>query len=162
MRSTASLVVVAVMLAASSTTAFADDDYFKPGSDPNAVTMQQKKSRTKQERYLIGGLAGGTGVAAGLGLLFHLDSRAAANRVSADDFTMSRWSPDREADFERAGRSGAIAIAGYSLAALLATATIVVIVKTEPGSEEVDLRKPRATVDLVPGGGAVVGTGWSF
>jgi hypothetical protein len=154
-------------LVAASIPARADEpppvDYFRPGNDTGAVTMRREKSRTPQQRWLIAGLVGGTALTTGLGILFHLDSRAAANRVSADTPTETRWSPADADDYERAGRSGAIAIAAYSIGALLAAAAVVVVIRTEPGTEEVDLRKPRAFVAPTPDrSGGVVGAGWSF
>lgn len=141
----------------------ADVDYFTMGGDPTVVTFHQGKSRTRNEKLLIGGLALGAVAAGGVGLYFHLDSRDAARDVSANHLTGRIWSADDQVTYDRAHRSGVKAIVGYSVGGLFLAAAAVAVWKTHPGDEDVKLLPGQGAPSVSPTtGGVVLGGVWSF
>ena len=149
----------------SPTRAIADDqpDYFGSQKAADTIVVRKSRSRSRNAKLLIGGLAGGAAIAAGVGVYFHLRSRGIANDLSSDMPTNRRWSDELAADYDRGQRAGTIAIVSYVAAGLLAGGTVVAVWRTDPGEEVIDvpLSKPRPTASVVPGGG-VVGAAWGF
>ena len=132
-------------------------DYFakKPHG---AVVVRRKRERCRADRMLIWGLLGGATVTAAAGVYFHLDSRSAADEVSARTPTNLRWSDELADTYDRGQRSGTLAKVSYGLAGALAIGTLVAVWLTDPGEEMVELRVgATATPD-----GATVGAAWAF
>ncbi len=144
MRTAAAL--VAVTLAAG--VAHADTpDYFAKPNEGSTIKVKRTKSRTTNQRLLIGGLLAGAALGIGVGVYYHLDSRDAANAVSAnDDLTGETWTPELQATYDRAGTSGTIAIVGYAIGAAFLGGTIVAAWKTQPGEEQLAVTPRRVSV----------------
>lgn len=143
-------VILAIALAAAP--ARADTDYFSEAPETSAVKVRRGKSRTPAQRVTIAALLGGAAVAGGIGVWFHLDSRAAADEVSADsDRPVATWTTGHQATYDRIDRSGTKAIVGYSVAGALLAGAIAYAFETRPGEEEVVLEPTRegATVSRV-------------
>ncbi|MCA9676084.1 MAG: hypothetical protein H6709_19975 [Kofleriaceae bacterium] len=160
----AALVVAATLAPPSAARGDGGVDYFGK-RDTTSVTYRRAKPRTLNQRLTIGGLAAGAVLSLGVGVYFHLDSRDAADEVSADHGVVGTWTDARQATYDRAGSSGTKAIVGYVLAALFTGGTIAATVMTHPGDEEVVLTPgARAARPLVTpvAGGAVVGGAWSW
>jgi hypothetical protein len=140
------------------------DDYF--GSDDGRVVYRLDKSRTKQQRLVIAGLAGGAVVFGGIGLLFHLDSRSASDRITeVGEHSGRTYTPEIDDQRSDALRSRNLAIAGYTIGGALVIASVVALLITEPGAELVTVGNEQqpSPVSIVPlPGGAVVGGTWSF
>jgi hypothetical protein len=136
-------------------------DYFQKGG--NQLVVRKSRSRTRNQRLLIYGLAGGAAAFAGIAAYFHYDSKSIADELSADSDQNERWSEDHQDKYDRGQLDGKLAIAGYAISAGLIAATIVVVLKTDPGTELETIgpggSKPVANV--VPGG-ATVGASWSW
>ena len=153
--------VLATVLA--STIARADVDYFKVAKRPTTVTYHQGKDRPARTRWLIGGLAGGAALSLAAGAYFNLDAHDAATSVSAHTLTGKVWSPDLQADYDRIHSSNVKAIVGYSMSGAFVIAAIVVLLKTDPGEEDIELDPSRPTAMVAPTpGGAIVGASWGF
>jgi hypothetical protein len=113
---------------------------------------------------------GGAGlVMGGIGLYFHLDSRDAANSVSANRFTGRPWTQERQDAYDRAYESRTTAAVFYGIGAALALGTIIAYIVTEPAAETLVIRPQgragtsRAAPLLVPTeGGGLLGGAWRF
>src|SRR5690349_8139900 len=151
---------VFLALALAAPAARADDapgrvDYFERKAAGSSILVRRPGSRTLQQKLVIAGLFGGAAIAAGAGVWFHLDSRDAADQVSADgDRAVGTWTDAEQDVYDRAHSSGVGAIVGYSLGAALLAGAIDEVVMTAPAEQELLLR-PVA-------GGAIVGKGWTF
>jgi hypothetical protein len=155
--------VAAAGVAVAAVPARADTDYFGAKPAPTEIKYRKARSRTAGQKLTIGGLAAGGVLAGAVGLYFHLDSRDAADELSADAEIVGTWTADRQATYDRAGSSGIKAIVGYSVGALLLGGAVVALWKTEPGEDEVVLTTRRAAPTLEPvAGGAVVGGVWPW
>jgi hypothetical protein len=156
------LVCAALIIAATSSSARAGDvDYFETGGKPpTVVTVTQARPRTTGARLLIGGLIAGMAASLGVGVYYNLDSRSAANDVSARTPTGKSWTPALQATYDRAGSSGTKAEIGYGLAGAFAIGVVIAMWQTDPGEEQIDLA-PHASVVPTPGG-AIVGAAWGF
>jgi hypothetical protein len=145
--------------------ALADDapatDYF---AQPNGgVKFRQGRSRTRDQKLLIGGLAGGAALSAAVGIYFHLDANRISGDLAADTPQDVRWSEEHQDKYDRGQLDGTIAIVSYVVAAGLIGGTIAAVLLTDPGEEvvEVKTRRVQPTARLVPGGGTV-GAEWSW
>lgn len=141
------------------------DDYFG-GEDDGRVVYRIDKDRSKNERLVIAGLAGGAVLFGGIGLLFHLDSRSASNEVSAvGDHTGRAYTAELEDTRSDALRSRNLAIVSYSIGGALVVSSVVALLLTEPGAELVtvgtEAQPAPLSITPLPGGAAVGGT-WSF
>jgi len=136
-------------------------DYFHQGGG-TTINIRRDRSRTGRQKALIYGLAGGAAVFALTGVYFHYDSKRIADDLSADSPQNQRWSPALDDKYDRGQLDGKLAIASYIVSAGLLAATIVVVLKTDPGTEVEAVGTHRtAGIGLVPGG-AVVGARWSW
>jgi hypothetical protein len=128
-------------------------------------TFQVAKARTTRQRVLIGGLGAGALVVAGIGALFHLDSKHKADEISASGAHTGRVYTDDVDETRRDGlRSRAITIGAYGLAGGLVAAALVTFIVTDPGTETItvdDGGTARLSIDPLPGG-AVASPGWRF
>ncbi len=149
--------------------AHADTDYFGDDAASKEVTFRVDRSRTTKQRLVIGALFGGAVLFGGAGVLFHLDSRNAADEVGAvGAHTGNVWSSSLEDTRRRGERSKFLAGAGYVLGGAFLVSSIVALIITEPGSDIVGVssqpaEKRQIPVSLVPlPGGAMVGKAWLF
>jgi len=143
-----------------------EPDYFKNANDGSAIKLRREKSRTPAQKLAIGGLLLGAAISIGVGVYYNLDSREAANEVSAnDDLTGETWTPALQDTYDRAGDSGTIAMVGYALGAMFLGGAIFAAWQTQPGEEQVTIvlapRRAGATVTPMVGG-AMVNGAWSW
>jgi hypothetical protein len=129
-------------------------DYFHQGD--GGIKVRQERTRTPRQKALIYGLAGGAAVFAGLGLYFHYDSKQIADDISADTPQNQRWSDELADRYDRGKLDRTLAIVSYTVSAGLIAATVVAVLKTDPGTEVRTIG-----VRAVPGG-ATVGASWSW
>jgi hypothetical protein len=136
----------------------AADDYFAD-AQKEEVAYRIDRSRTNRQRWILGGLAGGTLLFGGLGLYFHLESRDLSDQVSAQggEHTGRIYTPQVDATREDALSARTLAIAGYSAGGAALLATIVYFIVTDPGEEYVTLTPGAAPVVVPISGGAVLG-----
>ncbi len=161
----ATILAVATGIALLSSPASAEPDYFG-NSDADEIKIRLDRPRSTTERIVIGALLGGALVVGGLGVGFHLDSRAIADELAADGPTGLVYTQELE-DRRRSGvRSGHLASASYTVGGLLLIGSLAALIITQPESEvlTVDGQPDKTPVTLVPmpGGGAIVGATWSF
>jgi hypothetical protein len=90
---------------------------------------------------------------------WHLDSRDAANAVSADEFTGEAWTDEKIGLVDRADRSKTRATVAYALGGALLIGAIATWILTEPESETAIIRTGGLGVAPVEGGGMVT---WSY
>jgi len=112
-------------------------------------------------------IAGGAAVVlGGIGLYFHLDSRAESSTINAHKFTGQAWTPDREATYDDAHSSAVTAGVLYGIGGAVLLGTAIAYMVTEPKMETIVIhphRSPKPTALLAPTrGGAFVGGTWSF
>jgi hypothetical protein len=134
-------------------------DYFARGAAARAVPRE----RTQHQWVIVGGLAGGALVLGGIGAYFNLDSRDAANRVSASLPTGEPWDASHQAIADQATSSGHTAIFCYGVGGALLVGAFVAFLTTGTTTTEPTVRAATRAPLLVPtAGGAVVGGTWSF
>ena len=87
----------------------------------------------------------------------------ASDAVAAKAFTSMEWSPEDQANVDRAKDERSSAIIGYGIGGGLLVAAIVTLIVTEPKAETIVITPRRPTPTVVPAeGGAVLGGRWSF
>jgi hypothetical protein len=129
------------------------------------IEIVTRPERPLGNRLLLAGLIGGGALAGGLGVYFHLESRDAANAVSADGATGRAWSADDRAQVDRAADNRGRAVIAYSVGGGLVIAAIVTALLTEPDEQTTVIvpRGPAVTPTVMPAeGGAVLGGAWRF
>jgi len=140
-------------------------DYF-PAPTGKDIVVVIPGERTTRNIELIAGLAGGALVAGGIGVYYNLDSKSAADAVSAHEPIGKTWTPGDQANVARAHDSAVRAAIGYSVGGAFALAAAITLVVTEPHAERRVIHphgtgKPIPTVAPAPGG-ALLGGQWSF
>ncbi|MBL9013896.1 MAG: hypothetical protein JNL83_06960 [Myxococcales bacterium] len=143
-----------VALAAARAPAHADKD----------IVVEIPGERSKENKLLLGSLAGGGLLIGLLGAYWHLDSRSASEDVSADSYTGHAWTTEDREAYDRAERSRGRAIIAYSAGGLLLIGAAVLYMVTEPESEHAVIRPHgRGSPTVTPtDGGALLGGTWSF
>jgi hypothetical protein len=149
------------MVVALAGTARADVDYFHAASQPGKVQVREGNDRTPHQRMLIGGLAGGGGLALAIGAYFNWQSHEDADAVSSHRLSGASWTAANQATYDRAHSEGVEAIVGYSVAGAFAVALVVALIETDPGDRlvEIDPSAPQATITPTSGGAIVGATG---
>ena len=130
------------------------------------VVVVSYPERSKQNVYMLGGLAIGGALVGALGLYFHMDSRSATDDVAANKFLNVPWSAAHQDTYDRARSSSITAGVLYGVGGGLLLATAILYIATEPKPETITIQpranpKPTALVAPTPGG-AVVGGAWRF
>src|SRR4051812_41440858 len=92
------VLVAAAVVAGTLTPAVADTppsqiNYFHQGTG-TTINVRRDRSRTRSQKALIYGLAGGAAVIALAGVYFHYDSKRIADDLSADSPQNQRWPPE--------------------------------------------------------------------
>lgn len=143
--------------------AHADTDYFQHSNDGSTIRIKRDKSRTTSQKLLIGGLLVGAAASIGVAVHFHLDSRDAADEVSANDrLTGETWTPALQDTYDRAGTSGTYAIVGYVVGALFLGGSVVAAWKTQPDQEQIEIdNHGRASITPIKGG-ILMARAWSW
>lgn len=140
-------------------------DYF-PAPTGKDIVLEIPGERSNRDIALCAGLAGGGVVLAGLGVYFNLDSRSAADAVTAHQNSGRVWTPAYAADVTQAHDSAIRAGIGYGVGGALLLASAVMWVITEPKTER-RIIHPHGTGKSAPilaptPGGALLGGQWSF
>lgn len=165
MRSGTSLAIACVLVAAVPGAAIAqvvpehDGPVLRP-PPRREIVVETPGERSTSNKLLCGGLAAAGLVAGALGVYWHLDSRDAADAVSADTFTGRAWSAEDVALVDQADRSKTRATVAYGLGGALLVAAVVTFIVTDPPSERSVIRT--GAIVAPTSGGAVVGGMWSF
>ncbi len=147
-------------------------DYFQQGGSGD-LTFNVDRERCTRQRVLIASLFGSSVLVAGVGLLFHIDSKNKADEVSTDAGRHSGRIYTDELDDTRSAaiRSRNLAIASYAVSGGFLVGTLIAYLLTDPGQETM-----RVGTEAVAGGGgagarllvepteggALVGGGWRF
>ena len=136
-----------------------------PGARPIEVPVNHKDivvttegERSAKNIAILASVAGAAALLGGIGVYYNLDSKSAADEVSASRPTSVPWTPARQATYDRAHDSAVKAEVFYSVGGALLVGAIVGLIVTQP--------KPETTVihphiDVGPNG-ASFGGSWSF
>jgi hypothetical protein len=157
--------VLAVVIGMVPAIAHADDDVRQfPDPTGPAYTIKSQGERSTNNKLALASIAGGGLLLGAVGLYFHLDSRDAADSVSALIPTSHTWSAADQEAYDRAGSSGTKAKAFYALGSIAVLTAIVGYIITDPPTETTLIRPHRAPKPVVAPepGGAIVGGAWSF
>lgn len=127
------------------------------------IVIETPGERSTATKAALGGLLGAGLIAGGLGAFWHLDSRSAADDLSAGKFTGQAWTADDIAKADRADRSKTRATVAYGIGGALLLGAAIAFILTDPPSETVVITPSRGTPTVAPTeGGAVLGGMWSF
>ena len=136
-----------------------------PGTAPMQVPIRHEDivvttpgERSTKNIAILASIAGAGALLGGVGVYFNLDSRSAADSVSAHSPTSTPWTPQRQASFDQAHDSGVKAEIFYGLGGALVIGAVVGMIVTVPKSETTVIH-PHITVQP---GGATLGGSWSF
>ena len=125
-------------------------------------TVEVQGDRSRSNVITIAGIAGAGVLFGGLGVYYNLDSRDAANAVSASKFINVPWTQDRQDTYDRAHDSKIKAEVFYGIGGACLIAAVVTLIVTEPKTETITIR-PHAAPTVAPApGGAMLGGMWSF
>ncbi|MBA3458199.1 MAG: hypothetical protein H0T42_34275 [Deltaproteobacteria bacterium] len=126
------------------------------------IVIETPGERSTANKAALGGLLGAGLIVGGLGVFWHLDSRSAADDVSASKFTGEAWTAEDRAVADRGDRSKTRATIAYGIGGALLVGAAIAFILTDPPSETVVIT-PRGTPTVAPTeGGAVLGGMWSF
>lgn len=126
------------------------------------IVIETPKERSTSTKILLGAVAGAGVLASGLGAYWHLDSRSAAEDVSAGKFTGEAWTSEDIARAEQADRSKARATIAYGIGGALLIGAAIAFIVTDPGHETTVITPNRTPTVAPTPGGAVFGGMWSF
>ncbi len=139
----------------------ADRPIAKPSTRSRELVIEVPGERSLNNRLVVGGLLAAGLIGSTLGVYWHLDSRDAADAVSADEFTGRTWTPEQVALVDRADRSKTRAIVAYSIGGAFLIGAIATFIATEPKSETAIIHTG-VVVTPTEHGGTVVGKLWTF
>jgi hypothetical protein len=146
------------------------DDGTRPNDGPPGETAQQVPIRHKDivvttpgERStrniaILASIAGAAAVFGGVGVYFNVQSKSAADDVSATRPTSLSWTAGRQATYDRAHDDAVKAGVFYGIGGALLVGAVVGLIVTVP-RDETTVIHPHVTVQ--PGGATLGGT-WSF
>ena len=142
----------------------ATPDYFGRASKPGTISYQDDGDRSPSDRHLIVGLYVGAAVVGGLGLYFHLDSRAAANDVSNQNEATGPWTAALQSTYDRGHHDGELAEISYGVAGSLLLGAIIATWWTQPKprTAQVDVSRIPTPVVSPTRNGGVVSAQWDF
>lgn len=133
-----------------------------PPTRSRVIEIEVPGERTTNNKLIVGGIAAAGVIASALGVYWHLDSRDAANEVSADAFTGEAWTSEKVGLVDRADRSKTRATVAYAIGGALLIGAIATYILTEPESETSVIRTGGVAITPVPDGGGLVTKLWSF
>ena len=126
------------------------------------IKIEVPGERSRNNKLIVGGIAAGGVLVSALGLYFHLDSRDAANEVSADRFNGKAWS-EKQADLvARADRSKTRATVAYVIGGGLLAGAIIAYIVTAPKDETAVIQTSSGYVVVPTDDGGMVTRMWSF
>ena len=156
--------------AQSAAAATSQPDYFGGNQPKDKVAYYVPQARTTKQRVVVLSLFGAAAVSAGVGVLFHLDSRDKARELEAvGEHTRMTWTQELQDKYDSGQRSGTAAIISYSVSGAFLTAAFVAMYVTRPGEKRViaedgEKTKPvpmPVSIGIVPGG-SMVTKQWTF
>ena len=141
------------------------DDYFEKTDGAGEMTFRVSKPRKTEHWIVIGALAGGTVLAAGVGVLFQFSGDSKAEEVEAKERTGEVWDQSRQDIYDSARLRRGVGYTLYGVAGGLAIGTVIAFVVTNPGSKLIkvgDSAEDNVTSVTPLPGGAMVTRGWRF
>jgi hypothetical protein len=157
--------ILVMLVALAPALARADDTDTLNYPDPTgpAYTIKSQGERTPKTKLVLASVAGAGALIGALGLYYNLDSRSAADQLSALVATNRPWTRADQETYDRAGSSGTKATVFYSIGGAALIGAIVLYIVTEPETTTTVIRPHRAkpVVEPTPGGALLGGT-WSF
>ena len=144
----------------------ATDSEGAPGDSPVLRTSLRHKDivvttpgdRSTKNIAILASVAGAAALFGGIGLYWNLDSKSAADEVSAHRLLSTPWTPERQATYDRAHDSGVKAGVFYGVGGALLLGAIVGLIVTTP-SPETTVIHPHVAVGP---DGASIGGSWSW
>jgi hypothetical protein len=141
------------------------DNGVSPTEAPHEVPVRHKDivvttpgERTTKNIAILASIAGAGVLFGGVGVYYNLDSRSAANDVSAHRPMSVPWTSDRQATYDRAHDSAIKAGIFYGVGGALLVGAAVALIVTQP-KDETTIIHPH--LEVGPGGATLGGT-WSF
>jgi hypothetical protein len=122
------------------------------------IVVTTPGERSTKNIVVLASIAGAGVLVGGLGVYFNLDSKSAADEVSAHGAATLPWTPQRQATYDRAHDSGVKAEVFYGVGGALLIGAFVGLIATQPKSETTVIRPH---VEAGPGG-AMLGGSWSW
>ena len=137
-----------------------------PGDSPALRTSMRHKDivvttpgeRSAKNIAILAGIAGAGALFGGIGVYFNLDSKSAADEVSANRPMSVPWTAERQATYDRAHDSGVKAEVFYGIGGALVLGAVVGLIVTAPKSETTVIH-PHVAVGPE---GASIGGSWSW
>jgi hypothetical protein len=136
-----------------------------PGDQPVQAPFHHKDivvtstgERSSKNIAILASIAGAAALIGGLGVYYNLDSKSAADEVSAHRPMSVPWTTDRQATYDRAHDSAVKAEIFYGVGGALLIGAVVGLIVTQPKTETTVIH-PHVAVGP---GGAVLGGSWSF
>lgn len=135
----------------------------RPAAADRDIVIETPGERSIKTKAVLGGVFGASLLVGALGVYWHLDSRSAADSVSASKFTGKAWTSEDMTIADQADRSRTRATIAYGIGGALLVGAVIAFIATDPPSETVVITPSRATPTVAPvQGGAVLGGMWSF
>jgi hypothetical protein len=122
------------------------------------IVVTSTPDRSAKNVAILASIAGAAVVFGGLGVYENLDSKSAADDISAHRPMSVPWTPDRQATYDRAHDSAVKAEVFYGVGGALLIGAVVGLIITQPKSETTVIH-PHVAVGA---NGAVLGESWSF
>lgn len=126
------------------------------------IYIEVPGERSRNNKLIIGGVAGFGVLVGALGLYWHLDSRDATNEVEATMTTGKAWTEHDVALVDRAERSKTRATVAYVIGGTALIGAIAAFIYTAPKSETSVIHTGGVTVVPTSDGGTMVTKLWSF
>jgi hypothetical protein len=133
---------------------------------PHDILITTPGQRSTKNIAILSALAGAALVFGGIGLYENLDSKSAADKVSASSATGIAWNSTLQDDYDRAHRSGVAAGVCYGIGGALLVGAAAYLIATVPASETTVIHPhaggpPTRTLAHGPRG-AVLGGVWRW
>lgn len=138
----------------------------EPGDSPALRTSMRHKDivvttpgeRSTKNIAILASVAGAGALLGGIGVYWNLDSKSAADEVSAHRQTSVPWTPERQATYDRAHDSAVKAGVFYGLGGALVLGAVVGLIVTVPKAETTVIH-PHVAIGPE---GASIGGSWSW
>jgi hypothetical protein len=122
------------------------------------IVVTTEGARSPKNIAILASIAGAGALLGGVGVYFNLQSRSAADDVSANSATSTPWTAARQATYNSAHDDGVKAGIFYGIGGALIVGAVVGLILTVP-KEETTVIHPHINVQP---GGATLGGSWSF
>jgi hypothetical protein len=142
-----------------------DNPGFRPRPQRKDIVVTVVPDRDRNNLVLLAGITGAGLVLSAVGVYYNLDSKSAADEVTAKHPTSLPWTADDQAAYDRAHTSGIEAGVFYGLGGAVLVGAIVTYIVTQPKAETTVIHPhyAKAAPTVAPAqGGAVLGGAWRF